>query len=332
MDDEMNRDLGPTPTQPEAGKAVHQIDWRSETKPPSVATGSRLRSREIVDEDAETLAKFLGTGIGYPSRYFSQVLQRLAQHPTPTGFPKYGYVLETDGRIVGAILLIFSTIWTDDAPALRCHVTSWCVEPEFRPYAALFFSKALNHRDVTYINTSARLHARPIIKAQGFSQYSKGQFIAFPVFSFWSRSKDSRAKTVDGDKIPNASFEPHELDLLKAHSGYGCICLWCETPERAYPFVFHQRLLKGFLPAVQLVFCRDIEHLVRFALPIGRYLAARGKFVVRIDSNGPIPGLVGKYIDGLSPRYYKGPKPCLGDLSYTQGVMCPDIRRDSRTL
>jgi hypothetical protein len=83
-----------------------------------------LRSRQIADGDLETLAKFLGRGLGYPSQYFSQVLSRLAEHPTPTGFPSYGYVLEAEGKIVGAILLIFSTIWSDDAPTVRCHVTS----------------------------------------------------------------------------------------------------------------------------------------------------------------------------------------------------------------
>jgi hypothetical protein len=330
MSGEIDKDLTFTPTQREAGGAFQQAGWRLETKPTTVAFGSRLRSREIADGDVETLAKFLGRGLGYPSQYFLQILNRLAEHPTPTGFPRYGYVLEKEERIVGAILLIFSTIWSDDAPTVRCHVTSWCVEPEFRPYATLFFSKALRDTNVTYINISARPATRPIIKAQGFLQYSKGQFIAFPALNFWSQSKDDRVEIAAGDKDPNARFEPYELDLLKAHSRYGCICLWCKTPERAYPFVFHQRLFKGFLPGVQLVFCRDIQNFVRFALPLGLYLAARGKLAVRIDSNGPIPGLIGKYIDGIEPRYYKGPKPRLGDLSYTQTVMCPDIRRDSR--
>jgi hypothetical protein len=307
------------------------MNKRLETQPMPVAFGSRLRSREIADGDLETLAKFLGRGLGYPSQYFLRVLNRLAEHPTPAGFPKFGCVLETEERIVGAILLIFSTIWSDDAPAVRCHVTSWCVEPEFRPYATLFFSKALRYPHVTYINISATPATRAIIKAQGFLQYSKGQFVAFPVLNVWSKSKENRVKIVAGDKNPNARFEPHDLDLLKAHSKYGCICLWCETPERAYPFIFHQRLSKRFLPVVQLVFCRDIQDFVRFALPLGLYLAARGRLPVLIDSNGPIRGLVGKYIDGIQPRYYKGPNPRLGDLSYTQRVMFPDIRSDSLT-
>jgi hypothetical protein len=310
----------------------YRMNRRLETKPMPVTFGSRLRSREIKDSDVDTLAKFLGTGLGYRSQYFSQILNRLAEHPTPAGFPRFGYVLEKEERIVGAILLIFSTIWSDDAPTVRCHVTSWCVEPEFRPYAALFFSKALRHNNVTYLNTSARPDTRPIIKAQGFLQYVEGQFIAFPVLNFWLQPKDNRVEIVPGDKAPNARFEPYELDLLKAHAKYGCICLWCDTPERAYPFVFHQRLFKGFLPGLQLVFCRDIQDFVRFALPLGLFLAARGKLAVRIDSNGQIPGLIGKYIDGMEPRYYKGPKPRLGDLSYTQTVMCPYPRRDSHTV
>jgi hypothetical protein len=295
------------------------------------APASRLRSREIMDGDVGKLATFLAKGLGYSSCYFSQILDRLTEHSTPAGFPRYGYLLENEERIVGAILLIFSTVWSDGGPAVRCHVTSWYVESEFRPYATIFFSKALRHSDVTYINISARPESRPIIKAQGFLPYSDGQFIAFPLLNFWSQPKSSRVEIMAGDKAPNARFEPYELDLLKAHAKYGCICLWCDTAERAYPFVFHQRFFKGFLPGVQLVFCRDVQDVVRFSRPLGLFLAARGKFAVRIDSNGPIPGLVGKYVEGMEPRYYKGPKPRLGDLSYTQTVMRPYPRRDFRT-
>ena len=100
--------------------------------------------------------------------------------------------------------------------------------------------------------------------------------------------------------------------------------LWCITKERAYPFVFVPRVFKGLVPGVQLIYCRDIEDLVRFAGPLGRYLALRGKLVISIDSNGPIAGLIGKYIEGKSPRFFKGPAPPrLGDISYTQAAMFP---------
>ena len=62
---------------------------------------------------------------------------------------------------------------------------------------------------------------------------------------------------------------------------------------------------------------------VRFlAGPIGRYLAVRGRPLVIIDSNGPIPGLIGKYVDGKAPKYFKGPdRPHFGDLAYTEAVL-----------
>jgi len=319
----------PTPNRLGVDEGVTEL----QPKPTLSPTGFHLRAREITNIDLDELAKFLGAGLGYPSSYYLQILHRLREHPTPPGFPKFGFVLENDGRIVGAILLIFSKIWLDDCtPSIRSHVTSWYVEPKFRCFATLFFSKALKFKDVTYINISARQATLPIIKAQGFSKYSSGQFVAIPLLnSCFSSSIGRQVKVVDSSEEAKARFEPHELDVLREHAGYGCISLWCRTPERAFPFIFHRRLFKGLLPGVQLVFCRDIGDFVRFAAPLGRFLAARGILAVSIDSNGPIPGLIGKYFEGVEPRYYKGVKPRLGDLAYTQAVMSSYFRRNSHT-
>jgi hypothetical protein len=267
------------------------------------------------------VAELLGKGIGYSNHYFLNLLRRMTEHPTPAGFPKYGQLLESDGSIVGAIILIFSPIWSDGIPSIRCHVTGWCVEPPYRCYAALFFTKDLKHNNVTYINISAKSDTLPIIEAQGFTRYSSGQFRVIPAIQFASR--DSRVKVRGVGDVPNARFEPFEQELLQTHAKYGCVCLWCVTAERAYPFVFRPRIFRRFLPGLQLVYCRDIEDFVRFAGPIGRFLALRGRFVVRVDSNGPIRGLAGTFIKGVDCRYYKGSKPPrLGDLAYTQLAMC----------
>ncbi len=286
----------------------------------------KIRSREIRDADIGALAEFLGKGLGYPSAYYLKIL-RLLGHPErclPTGLPRYGYLLEDRGRIAGAILLIF-TNQLGDVCKVRCHVTAWCVDPRYRLFGAVFFTKALNVKGVTYINISARPSARRFLELHGFLQYSNGQFVAVPVLtSFFS---SNQAKVFSIEDSPPGHFEPFERDLLLDHSRYGCLSLWCSTQERAYPFVFQQRNLRGFIPAVQLVYCRDVEDLVRFSGPLGLFLAARGKLFVRIDANGPIPGLVGRYLEGKEPRYYKGVKPQLGDLAYTQGVMAPFVQR-----
>jgi len=290
----------------------------------------KIAVREITDVDLEEVSEFLGRGIGYSDQYFLQLFQRMASHATPAGFPKYGRLMRCDGAIVGAVILIFSTVRSEGVPTVRCHVTGWCVEPAFRSYATLFFSKDLKHSDVTYLNISAQWTAGtlPIIEKQGFVKYSSGQFIAVPALHF--SPSESQAKVMSVDHIPNVPFEDFDRDLLSAHRKYGCICLWCVTTERAYPFVFRPRLFKRIVPGVQLVYCRDVEHFSRFAGPIGRYLALRGRLVVRVDSNRPIEGLVGKFTENMDARFYKGSKPRLGDLAYTHLAMCAYVPRKKK--
>ena len=288
--------------------------------------GGEILVRDIQASDFESASELLGKRIGYPPKYFLNLFSVMATHSSPEGYPKYGRVLESDGAIVGAIILIFSTIQSQSGPRVRCHVTGWCVEPDFRPYAALFFARDLKYRDVTYLNLSAQSTAelRRIIEVQGFTKYVDGQFIATTLQAAFGGGK---AKIVGAAETPNAPFEPFEQELLKDHESYGCICFWCVTPERAYPFVFRPRLFKRFIPAVQLVYCQDIEDLRRLFTPIGRFLALRGRFVARIDSNGPIRGLLGRFEADKDCRYYKGTKPRLGDLAYTAAAMSPYVPR-----
>jgi hypothetical protein len=285
---------------------------------------SAMRCRQIVDPDLSNVAELLEKGFPKRSRdYWFHVLERLAAHSTPTGMPKYGYLIESAGTPVGAVLLISSTIQENNPPTIRCNVSSWCAEPPFRSYAPLLISQATRGPNVTYFNISPAKHTQPIIEAQGFSRYSNGQFVA-SVYPSIRRSIP--AQIVGSHVYPNVHFEPYERDLLLAHAKYGCISVWCTTRERAYPFVFLPRIVRSIVPCVQLIYCRHIEDFVRFARPIGSYLALRGRPFVLIDSNGPIHELAGTYYDGVAPKYFKGPiAPRLGDLAYTEAAMLPGL-------
>jgi len=280
----------------------------------------RIRSRQIGPSDIDGVVDLLARGFRLRSRdYWRRALEKLGSHPTPAGLPKYGYLLDNGGVPVGVILLIFSAIPAGGASTTRCNVSSWYVEPAFRSHAPMLISQAIKHKNVTYVNISPAAHTRPIVEAQGFARYSNGQFVTIPAFSRASREP---ARVVGIEARPDAQFEPSELELLTAHKEYGCVSLWCVTSGRAHPFVFMPRVVKGVIPCTQLIYCRDIEDFVRFARPIGRHLAKRGRPIVIIDSNGPIPGLVGKYFDGKLPKYFKGPeRPSFGDLAYTEAVM-----------
>jgi hypothetical protein len=281
----------------------------------------KVRCREISAPDIGDVIELLTRGyhaMGFPAsirHYWAHGLERLSEYAPPEGFPKYGYVLESSNKIVGAVLTIFSKVPAGNERVTRCNIAGIYVDPAFKTFAALLHAHAIRRKDVTYLNLPGPL-VRPLVEAQGFKRYSNGQFVALPLLNL--KSSAPQARVVAADAKLDVPVDPIERDLLLEHARYGCISLWCTTATEAVPFVFLRLKVQGIVPGARLVYCRSVEDFVRFARPIGRYLALRGSPVVIIDSNGPIPGLVGRYFEGRRPKYFKGPvRPRLGDLAYT---------------
>jgi len=277
-----------------------------------------LRCRQIERTDIDAVATLLARG--FPSRtrqFWLHAFAQLTAREPPPGLPKYGYLLDSGGGVVGAVLLICSTMRSGEGLATRCNLSSWYVEPSCRAYAPLLVSQALRHKDVTYLNVSPAPHTRPIIEAQGFSCYCDGIFIALPMLK--GLFGGPAIEVFDAQRRPEVAFDPSDHEVLLEHAAHGCISLWCATRERAYPFVLRSRLVRVGIPCAQLIYCRDIGDFVRFAGPIGRVLARHGWPFVIIDANGPIPGLLGCFSHDNMPKYFKGPqRPRLGDLAYTE--------------
>src|SRR4051812_37943979 len=211
---------------------------------------SRVRARQIGNSDVPAVAALLGRGFPERSHEFWHCLfSRLEVHPSPGECPKYGYLLESGGSVVGAILLISSRCG-GDLGTIRCNVSSWFVEPAFRSYASLMVSKALSLKHVTYLNITPAPQTIPLLRVQGYSQYSNGIFVAIPALR--RGHDDSQVTIVKGDGGSPVWGEPFERELLLEHARYGCFCLWCVTGGQAYPFVFRPRALKAVIPCAQL--------------------------------------------------------------------------------
>ena len=206
----------------------------------------------------------------------------------------------------------------NDTVVTRCNLSSWYVEPRLPRLCAV--------AGVTGAAAQERhLHQRVASAAHAADHRSPG---IFPLQRRHLCRDAGVARTVrrSGNRSfrrhsgkPRVDFDPCDQEILQQHAANGCISLWCATSERAYPFVFRPRLVRGFVPCAQLIYCRDIGDLVRFAGPVGRALAWHGRPLVLIDANGPIPGLIGWFSRGRMPKYFKGPqRPRLGDLAYSE--------------
>ena len=271
----------------------------------------QVRCRQIREPDLDAVADLLTRG--FPARtrkYWTTALARLEALGAPAGCPKYGYLVEADGAVVGVLLLIFS----QGVAGVRCNVSSWYVEPSHRGHAALLASMASKLKHVTYINTSAAAHTWPILDALGYRRYSQGQFAAVPAL------KPGGGKV---RPLGDSDCDLPDYDLLRAHADAGCLALVCDTALGPAPFVFLRRRISG-LPfrAAQLVYARDTEGFADCAGSLGRFLLRRGAPIVICDAPSPVPGLAGVWFKDRGPRYYKGPQPPrLNDLAFTEMVV-----------
>ena len=322
---------------------------------------ARVGCRPIRDADIGPVIELLREG--FPTRTAAnwvRALDRLSRRDVPEPYPRFGYLLEADGRPVGVVLLIFSASGNvskspnASAPAsanasasvngsapvnasaqasasahaqamqIRCNISSWYVRDFYRGYASLLSKAAVRHKNVTYINISPALQTWPTIEAQGFTRYTFGQIVAVPALG--PRVGNSCVREFDAAEDYGPTLSVEERDMLATHLGYGCLAYVVMENGKANPFIFlPRRINRRIVPALQLVYCRDVRDFVRLSGPIGRALARRGRLLVCLDAPGPLPGLVGRYFpDRGYPRFFKGSdRPRIGDLTYSELVLFP---------
>jgi hypothetical protein len=280
----------------------------------------RIRCRQIAADDLDALAHLLAKG--FPERpiaYWRSALRVLKDRDAPASFPRFGYLLEAGDAIVGVILLIFTKVQEDEDRPVRCNVSSWYVEPAYRLHATAMISAALRFKNVTYLNISPAPHTWPILEAQGYRRYTEGQFLSLPALSFAGLGAKVRAYDKARD---DANLTPVEAGLMSDHAARGSLALVCRRGGEVIPMVFTRRPMRYAAAAVQLTYCRDTADFIRNAGAIGRFLARRGIALVFSDGEGPIAGLIGRFLKDRQPKYFRGAdRPRPNDLAYTEAVL-----------
>lgn len=292
---------------------------------PNVATPTsgppRVRCRQITEDDLEDILDLLCEGFIRQKRsHWLAALEILGSRTAQIGTPRYGYMLDSGGRAVGVLLMIFGAVCRDGTTTTRSNGSAWYVRPGFRTYASILVAQWRRSPADVYLNVAPAEHTLPIIEAMGFVQFTNGISLSVPAVALQA----SRIRILNAGSLADAQrpIPDEDRDLLIDHFRAGCIALWCETPDGGYPFVFRRRLIKRWLPSAHLIYCRDLEELTRLAGPVGRYLMRLGLPVVMAATNGPIPGVPGLYIDNMYPMYFRGkiqPRP--GDLAYTEAAL-----------
>lgn len=298
-------------------ESLHVEAVNTDASTPTRAASTPVICRAIEDGDIAAIIDLLAEGFPERSRaYWSRGFARLRDRIAIADYPRYGYLIAADGVAVGCILLIVSQPVGATPQAPRGNVSSWYVRPAYRSLASMLVSKLFRAKEMTLVNISPASHTLPILHAQGYRSFACGQIVAYPTLRFlYGISVAAWRDGADDSALP-----PDELGLLRRHADYGCLVLIVRDGARREPFIFvRTRPVRGVVPAVQVVWCRDITAMARCAGAIGRHFLRHGIFAVVIDANGPLEGLSGLYRPGRAQKFFRGPKPPrLGDITDTE--------------
>ncbi|WLS00531.1 hypothetical protein [Shinella sumterensis] len=255
---------------------------------------------------------------GFPERsqrHWEGALERMSGCAAVQDLPRYGYLLDCEGRVVGVLLALY---FRHPGDAIRCNLSSWAVNEEFRSYAGKLIMTAMRRRDVTFLSITPAPVTLKVTEALRFRRFAEGQQAFVPLLSRATgaiRAVVARPGLAELDRLPE-----EDRTLLLDHAALGCDSVVCLDGDDAYPFVLKpRRVLRGLIPCSQVIYCRSHADLSRCAHALGRHLARKGLFFAVVDACGPVPGLTGRYFAGVGPKYAKGPNPPWpGDLAFTE--------------
>jgi hypothetical protein len=149
--------------------------------PAETSASQRVRCRQIAESDLDALAELLLQGFPSTSRPFWEVgLARMAALSPVEGTPRFGYVLESERGLVGALLAISSR----RGQQVFSNVSAWYVHPSYRAHSTLLVSTTTKHKHVVYVNTSPADHTLRTLQLLGWERYNFGRTAAFPLPGF----------------------------------------------------------------------------------------------------------------------------------------------------
>ena len=174
----------------------------------------KTRCREITEADIDAVADLLTRGfVGRSREYWMQGLRRQAACEVPSGYPRFGHMLDHAGMAVGVLLQLYTSRIIDGEASIHCNLSSWYVDPEFRNYAPMLTSVAQRHKNVTYFNISPAHWTWPIIEAQGFRSYCSGLLFSIPTLS--RAAPRTTVETISSDTQTVADLPQSDVELLK---------------------------------------------------------------------------------------------------------------------
>jgi hypothetical protein len=228
------------------------MDNQSESiEPPSSAStvktkrGPKMKPtlRTAVDSDADEVCTFLSHNMGRgisPQQYMA-----IFTYPWMSNPPNRGYVLESEGKIVGYFGAIYADRTISGKTVRVCNLTNWCVRPEFRDSSMRLVSAVLEPENTIYTQLSPLPEVQPIFEWLGFTVLDQFKWFSFPGGNLPTLLNRLKASVISDPKRIEDQLQDEELDIFHHHQRRDIQhTLVIEGDQHLY-VVTHKRKKKG---------------------------------------------------------------------------------------
>lgn len=263
--------------------------------------------RQIEEADFAQIKDLLCEGFPRQSpAYWNKALQILKDRAAIADLPRYGFAIDTAGRLDGVLL----TIASQRQGQIFCNLSSWYVREGQRQNAIFLLRRAMRPQGVTYTDISPVNSIIEMIGKLGFTPHTGG-VVLLTSAQILSSGKET-VQDLDSDFLNGLPISERERILF--HLAAGCTGLLVGQE----PVLYRMKRLKRILPCARFVSGRP-ERLIASAGPLMRTLALRGIPFAMLDVPRGWNVPHGRHFPHRELRYATGDlPPAAGDLLDTE--------------
>jgi hypothetical protein len=268
-----------------------------------------MKIREITEADLLVVsALFTET---FPHRrptYWQRGFENMRQLPVIPGHAQYGFLLEVDKQVRGALLAL-STQEGDAGP--RINVAAWCAHPAYSVIAVLLHRKVMRQKAGSYLNLSPTEHTLPMLEVLGFKPYTGGVCLldaraALQPSRGWRLTRYHPSRE---NPLP-----PALAHIAARHHRYGCTVLVLHRESAPVELLIYRiKWIKRILPCAQMIYGAP-ERVLAAAGPLMRHLIRRAIPLALVDIVEHCDMFGAHIYAGRNLRYCSGVAPPVGDM------------------
>lgn len=283
---------------------------------PQSATGAKssVKVRGIEHADVADVAAFLHRNLN--ARVAESSWASLMTPPWTTQATNRGFLMMSDGEIVGAYVAVHADREVEGTTVSVCNLAAFCVLPEFRTHSLRLMRAMLAQKGVVFTDLSPSGAVPAMNERLGFRYLDRATRLVLNV----PGSGGSVSVTDAPDELER-TLVGADLTLYRDHREASAARHLLVRAAGGYAYLAYRRDRRKRLPLFMtpLYAGGDREILQRSWPAVATHLLARGMPFTLAESHilGFVPGGIGRDLKNPRPRMFKG-DPAPSDYLYSE--------------